>query len=68
MKKQPNLDFTDYIHDLKKQGKKQIVVRSENDLMWKSGLANYLKSTYECRNLTRTNEDFVAYLSNVKSL
>lgn len=53
--------FAQLVCDTRNSGKKQIVIRSSQDLAWKSGFAAFLMLHYETRKLGH-GDDFVAYI------
>ena len=57
-------DFNGYVSDLINKGGKQVIIRSTNDIAWKSGLAEYLLNKFETRQISFDPDcsDFVAYI------
>ena len=53
--------FEQLVADKKAFGRKQIVIRSSEDLAWKSGFATYLMANYQTRKLGFC-DDFIAYI------
>ena len=53
--------FEQYVSDLRKEGKKQIVIRASQQMAWASGFATWLLTKFETRKLNELG-DFVTYI------